>query len=162
MLIFRSRNTHTGLTLIELVVAMAILAILASLVIPMSEVTVARTKELELRRALRDIRSAIDAYKVDYDKAVAVKKIIVTIGDTGYPAELKKLVVGNDWGKLYPFKKKYLRRVPKDPFDRDNNGWGLRAYKDDIDSTVWGGKDVYDVYSQSEDVALNGTYYREW
>ena len=150
------------MTLIELVIAMAILAILAATVIPLAEVTVTRTKELELRRSLRDIRTALDAYKSDDDKAIAEKKVFATIGESGYPKELEKLVEGNDWGGLYPFKKKYLRRLPKDPFDRDNNGWGLRAYSDDADSTVWGGKDTYDVYSQSDDIALDGTYYREW
>ncbi|MEA3545249.1 MAG: prepilin-type N-terminal cleavage/methylation domain-containing protein [Thermodesulfobacteriota bacterium] len=155
-------NNRSGLTLIELVIAMAILAILAAAVIPMSEVTVTRTKELELRRALRDIRSAIDAYKIDYDKAVTEKKIFATIDKSGYPAELELLLSGNDWGGLYPFKKKYLRRIPADPFDRDNEGWGLRAYKDDADSTVWGGDDIYDVYSQSDAIALDGTDYREW
>jgi general secretion pathway protein G len=151
-----------GMTLIELVIAMAILAILAATVLPLSEVTVTRTKELEMRRSLRDIRSAIDVYKLDYDKAVAAKKIFATVGESGYPEELEKLLEGNDWGGLYPFKKKYLRRIPKNPFDRDNNGWGLRSYIDDADSTVWGGEDVYDVYSQSDDTALDGTYYRDW
>ncbi len=141
---------------------MAILAILAATVIPLSEVTVTRTKELELRRSLRDIRSAIDTYKLDYDKAVVEKKIFATVGDSGYPEELEKLLEGNDWGGLYTFKKKYLRRIPKDPFDRDNNGWGLRSYIDDADSSIWGGEDVYDVYSQSDDTALDGTYYRDW
>jgi general secretion pathway protein G len=158
----RCAKNYRGLTLIELVIAIAILAILAATVIPLSEVTVTRTKELELRRSLRDIRSAIDAYKLDYDKAVVEKKIFVTVGESGYPEELEKLLEGNDWGGLYPFKKKYLRRIPKDPFDRDNYGWGLRSYIDDADSTVWGGEDVYDVYSQSEAIALNGTTYREW
>ncbi len=153
---------NTGLTLIELVIAMAIMAILAATVIPLSEVTVTRTKELELRRSLRNIRSAIDTYKADYDKAVVEKKIFVTVGESGYPEELEQLLEGNDWGGLYPFKKKYLRRIPTDPFDRDDNGWGLRAYKDDADSTVWGGEDIYDVYSQSDAIALDGTYYREW
>jgi len=153
---------NTGLTLIELVIAMAILAILASTVIPLSEVAVTRTKELELRRALRDIRSAIDAYKADYDKAVAKKKIFVTIGKSGYPEELEQLLTGNDWGGLYSFKKKYLRRIPKDPFDRNKDGWGLRAYIDDADSTVWSGNDIYDVYSQSDGISLDGIYYREW
>lgn len=141
---------------------MAILAILAATVIPLSEVTVTRTKELELRRSLRDIRSAIDAYKLDYNKAVVEKKIFATVGESGYPEELEKLLEGSDWGGLYPFKKKYLRRIPKDPFDRDNYGWGLRSYIDDADSTVWGGEDVYDVYSQNEDIALDGTIYRDW
>ena len=151
-----------GLTLIELVIAMAILAILATIVLPLSEVTVTRTKELELRRTLRDMRDAIDAYKADYDSAVAAKKIFATIGESGYPEELEQLLEGNDWGGLYPFKKKYLRRLLKDPFDRDNDGWGLRSYSDDADSTAWGGEDVYDVYSQSDGMALDGTYYREW
>ncbi len=155
-------NNSTGLTLIELVIAMAILAILATAVIPMAEVTVTRTKELELRRTLRDIRSAIDDYKSDYDKAVAEKKIFVTIGKTGYPETLEQLLKGNEWGGLYPFKKKYLRRLPNDPFDRNEEGWGLRAYIDSADSTVWGGGDVYDIYSQSDSTALDGTYYREW
>ncbi|MDX2478712.1 MAG: prepilin-type N-terminal cleavage/methylation domain-containing protein [Desulfuromusa sp.] len=161
MMVLWTKNSK-GLSLIELVIAMAILAILAATVLPLTEVTVTRTKELELRRSLREIRSAIDAYKLDYDKAVTEKKIFVTVGESGYPEELEKLLEGNDWGGLYPFKKKYLRRTPKDPFDRDNYGWGLRAYADDADSTYWGGEDVYDVYSQSEAIALDGTIYREW
>ena len=160
------RNLYTkqaaGMTLIELVIAMAILAILAAMVLPLAEVTVTRTKELELRRALRVIRTAIDGYKQDYDKAVAEKKIFAIVGESGYPEELDILLEGNDWGGLYPFKKKYLRRVPEDPFDRDSYGWGLRAYLDEPDSTVWGGEDVYDVYSQSEAIALDGTSYRDW
>ncbi|SRR6056297_1068720 len=151
-----------GMTLIELVIAMAILAILAAMVLPLAEVTVTRTKELELRRSLQVIRTAIDTYKEDYDKAVAEKKIFATVGESGYPEELEILLEGKDWGGLYPFKKKYLRRLPKDPFDRDDYGWGLRAYRDEADSTVWGGEDVFDVYSQSDAVALDGTSYRDW
>ncbi|PLY04776.1 MAG: general secretion pathway protein GspG [Desulfuromonas sp.] len=150
------------MTLIELVIAMAILAILAAVVLPLAEVTVTRTKELELRRALRDVRTAIDEYRADYGQAVAEKKIIVTVGETGYPETLEVLVEGNDWGGLYPYKKKYLRRIPKDPFDRNEYGWGLRSYADDADSTVCGGDDVYDIYSQSDEVALDGSYYRDW
>ena len=153
---------NSGLTLIELLIAMTILAILATAVIPMAEVTVTRTKELELRRDLRQIRSAIDEWKADYDKAVADKKIFATVGETGYPESLEKLQEGNDWGGMYEFKKKYLRRIPKDPFDRFDQGWGLRAYTDEPDSTVWGGNDVYDVYSQSDEIALDGSYYRDW
>lgn len=151
-----------GLTLIELVIAMAILAILASVVLPLSEVTVTRTKEIELQRSLRQIRNAIDAYKADYDLAIKNKKIFVKIGDSGYPKTLELLLEGDDWGGLYPYKKKYLRRLPQDPFDREDYGWGLRSYIDDADTSVWGGEDVYDVYSQSDEVALDGTYYREW
>ena len=161
-MIARRFSATSGLTLIELVIAMAILAILASVVIPLSEVTVTRTKEVELRRALRDIRTAIDDYKADYDKAVKAKKFFATLGQSGYPEELEKLLEGNDWGGLYPYRKKYLRRIPKDPFDRDGVGWGLRSYIDEADSTQWGGEDVYDVYSQSDAIALDGTYYRDW
>lgn len=150
------------MTLIEIVITMTILAVLASAVIPLAEVTVQRTKELELRRALRTIRSAIDAYKADYDKAVLEKKIIPSINDNGYPEELQVLVEGADWGGLYEYKHKYLRRIPRDPFDVYDEGWGLRAYADDYDSTVWGGQDVYDVYSQSDKQGLDGTPYNSW
>lgn len=153
---------QTGLTLIELVIAIAILGILASTVIPLAEVTVTRTKELELRRSLRLIRSALDEYYKDYHEAVKQKKIFATVDASGYPEELDDLVKGQDLGGLYPFKKKYLRRIPPDPFDKYDNGWGLRSYEDEPDSTVWGGKDVYDIYSQSDQIALDGTYYRDW
>lgn len=155
-------HNQSGLTLIEIVIAMAILAILAAAVLPMAEVAVQRTKELELRRALRTIRTAIDEYKADYDKAVAENKITATIGDSGYPEELQKLVEGDDWGGLYEYKRKYLRRIPRDPFDENDEGWGLRSYADEPDSTVWGGQDVYDVYSQSDRRGLDGTPYNSW
>ncbi len=158
---------HRGLTLVELIIAMAILAVLAAAVLPMAEVTVKRTKELELRRALRTIRTAIDDYHADFRKAAypeAGKPQTYTpaINETGYPEELEVLVEGTDWGGLYPFKKKYLRRIPKDPFDKYDEGWGLRAYADEPDSTVYGGEDIYDVYSLSEETALDGTTYNTW
>lgn len=141
---------------------MAILAVLASVVIPMMEVAAKRGKELELRRSLREIRTAIDQYKADFDRAVEEKKIIPSINETGYPEALEDLVEGSDWGGLYPYKRKYLRRLPKDPFDEYDEGWGLRAYKDDPDSTVYGGDDIYDIYSQSQRYALDGTPYNTW
>ncbi|WP_245803893.1 type II secretion system protein [Geothermobacter hydrogeniphilus] len=158
----RYRVGHKGLSLIELIVTMAILAVLASAVLPMAEVTVKRTREIELQRSLRIVRNAIDAYKADFDRAVAEKKIIVSINDTGYPESLEVLLEGKDWGGLYPFKKRYLRRIPKDPFDRYNEGWGLRSLEDDPDSTVWGGDNVYDIYSQSDAIGLDGTPYNTW
>ena len=85
-------NDNTGLTLLELVIALSIMAVLAAAVIPMAEVTVQRTKELELKRSLREIRSALDAYKKDFDEAVAKKKIIVSIDATGYPEEMEALL----------------------------------------------------------------------
>lgn len=155
-------KNERGLTLIEMIIAVTILAILASAVIPFAEVNVKRTKELELRRSLRLMRTAIDDYKADYDKAVAQKKISAVVGETGYPESLDILLEGTDWGGLYPYKRKYLRRLPRDPFDQYGDGWGLRAYEDDHDSTVWGGNDIYDVYSQSDLTALDGTPYNTW
>jgi len=139
-----------------------ILGILAAAALPMAEVAATRNKELELRRSLREMRSAIDAWKADFDKAVADKKIIPSINESGYPESLEKLVEGNDWGGLYPYKRKYLRRIPVDPFDEYGDGWGMRSYKDDPDSTVYGGEDVFDVYSQSTRTALDGTEYQTW
>ncbi len=153
-----------GLTLVELLIAMAILSILAAAVLPVAEVTVRRSKEIELRRTLREMRTAIDAYKVDYDKAVKDNTLPggATLGDSGYPEDLETLVKGKDWGGPSKMKKKYLRRIPRDPFDEYDEGWGLRSYADDADSTVWGGDDIYDVYSQSTATALDGTLYNTW
>ena len=155
-------SAQRGLTLIELLICITILAILASVALPMAELTVTRTKEIELRQALREVRSAIDAWKDDYDKAAEQKKIITSINETGYPESLEELLEGNDWGGLYPYKRRYLRRIPKDPFDEYDEGWGLRSYKDDPDSTVYGGEDVYDIYSQSTRIGLDGTPYNTW
>lgn len=145
-----------------MVMAIAILAVLATAVIPMAQVTATRGKELELRRSLREIRTAIDNYKADFDKAAAEKKIITEIDETGYPESLEVLLEGNDWGGLYPYKRKYLRRLPKDPFDEYDEGWGLRSYKDDPDSTFYSGDDIFDVYSQSLRLSLDGTSYNTW
>lgn len=165
--ISRLRKDRRGLTLLELIIAMAIMAVLASAVLPMAEVTVKRSKEIELRRSLRMIRGAIDEYRADFDKASsreAGKPQFYTpaINETGYPEGLEDLVEGRDWGGMYPYKRKYLRRIPRDPFDRYDQGWGLRSYVDDPESTVWGGEDVYDVYSQSDSIALDGTPYSSW
>ncbi len=156
------RRGSRGLTFLELVITLAILALLASAVIPVAEVTVKRTKEIELRRSLRLMRSAIDDYKADFDKAVEEKKIIKALNENGYPKELEDLLKGDDWGGLYPYKRKYLRRIPTDPFDDYEQGWGLRSYSDDPESTVWGGEDIYDVYSQSDGIGLDGTPYNTW
>ena len=156
------RRRNAGLTLIEVIIAMSILAILASAVIPLAATTVRRTREIELRRSLREIRTAIDQYKYDYDRAVKEKKIIPTLGDTGYPKELENLVTGNAWGDLYTFNRKYLRRIPRDPFDKNNEGWGMRSMADEPDSLSWGGEDVFDVFSQSTEIGLDGTPYNTW
>ena len=165
MSVFRLRRDQCGLTLLELLITLAILAVLASAVLPMAEVTIKRSKEIELRRSLRLIRTAIDEYKADYDKAVADKKINATLGETGYPKELKALVDGEDWGGLYSPKRRYLRAIPKDPFVPSHlsveEGWALRDYRDEPGDS-WSGGDIYDVHSQSDGTALDGTPYNEW
>lgn len=145
-----------------MLIAMVILSILAAAVLPMAEMSVKRTKEMELKRALRQIRTAIDDYHRDFLEAKKRGTIQVSVDDVGYPKNLEVLVKGVDWGSLYPYKKKYLRRIPPDPFAPQGEGWGLRSYTDDPDSTVWGGKDVYDVYSQSDGIAIDGTHYNTW
>ncbi len=154
--------SNRGLTLLELIIALAILSVLASAVLPMAEVAVKRNKELELKRSLRILRNAIDEYKSDFDKAVEKKLIIPSVNETGYPREIDDLVEGVDWGGLYSFKKKYLRRIPVDPFDEYEEGWGFRSYSDEPDSLFWGGEDIYDVFSRSENTALDGTLYNTW
>ena len=155
-------HSEKGLTFLEILIAMIIMSILAAAVLPMAEMTVKRTKEIELQRSLRDIRNAIDTYKADFEKAKAAKKVTVAIDENGYPEDLDVLVNGQEWGDLYPTPRKYLRRIPKDPFDQYDEGWGFRSYKDDPDSTVWGGDDIYDIYSQSDGTALDGTPYNTW
>ena len=159
-------STRKGVTLVELVVTVTILAILAAVVMPLSQMTGRRTRELELRRNLRIIRVAIDDYKKSYDKAVLEQKIVPSLNKFGYPETLKELVEGRDFGGLYPTKKKFLRRIPADPFNppkgKDEPKWGLRSYSDKPDSTSWGGEDVYDIYSLNEGTAIDGTKYNEW
>ncbi len=162
MSILSSSRNQRGVTLLEMVLAMAILAVLASTVIPMAEMTVKRTREIELRQALREIRTAIDRYKADYDRCIFEQKCIEVIGESGYPEELELLLEATDWNGTLNAPSKYLRRIPKDPFDPYDEGWGGRSVTDDPDSTVSDGKDVFDVYSQSDATALDATYYADW
>lgn len=158
-------DNNRGVSLIELVVTMVILSILAGLILPSARMASTRTKELELRRSLREIRTALDEYKKHYDKAVEEGKLPKVENLSGYPEKLEVLVEGYDFGGLVKTKKKFLRRVPKDPFDpdpTDEEPWGMRSYVDDIESSSWGGQDVFDVYSQSEATALDGTKYKDW
>lgn len=162
----RNLTMTRGVTLIELVVTVAILAVLASAVLPLAEMSARRTRELELRRNLRIIRTAIDDFNRRYEKSLAEKKIQVVSNKSGYPATLQELVDGYDFGEVTPPKRKFLRRIPADPFNPPRSGeeprWGLRSYSDKPDSTSWGGEDVYDVYSLSEGTAIDGTKYKEW
>ncbi|PYQ15244.1 MAG: general secretion pathway protein GspG [Acidobacteria bacterium] len=155
-----ARPTEGGFTYLEMVATAAILMILASAVLPMTRVVRTRQKELELRRALRIIRTALD----DYKKAVDTGKIggtDVKVGSEGYPPDLDTLVKGvNQVGKT-DVKLKFLRRIPSDPMTGKTE-WGQRCYQDDPDSTSWCGENVWDVYSKSESKGLDGSHYKEW
>lgn len=150
-------NKNKGFTLIEMMATLAIISILATGIIPLSQVVYKRTKELELRNNLRVIRASLDRHKKMVDQGI----IPVSVGDSGYPETLEIMVTGVDLKTATGEKKKFLRRIPKDPVTRDGE-WGLRSYADEPGSTIWGGQDVYDVYSLSIEQALDGTYYKDW
>jgi general secretion pathway protein G len=153
-----------GFTLVEMIITLALLAVLALSVLPLGKMVAKRADEVELRRALRLIRDAIDAYK-----ALAVTEKIKVEEDTeGYPPTLEDLVKGvevedKDASGMGSRKKtvRFLRRIPLDPMTNSTD-WGLRSYQDDPDSDVWGEENVYDVYTKSPAVALDGTRYRDW
>ncbi len=150
-------RAEAGFTLIEMVVVAAVLSILAAAVIPFAHYAQKRSKEIELRAALRDMRYAIDEYKRYSDAGL----IPVDLGTDGYPPDLETLVDGVDLIGQVDKKVRFLRRIPLDPMTGDTE-WGLRSYQDDPDADSWGGEDVYDVHSQSEGVALDGTPYAQW
>ena len=152
-----------GFTLIELVITLAIVALLASIALPMADLATQRTREQELRRALRDIRDGIDAYKQASDEGRIVKKP----GESGYPHKLEELVDGVEdlknprRDKLY-----FMRRIPRDPFAAEPQAtavetWGKRSYASPPDEPKEG-DDVFDVYTRAEGKGINGRPYREW
>ncbi len=149
-----------GFTFVEMLVVVALVAILASAVMPLARVAAQRQREIELRRNLRDIRTAIDRYKDAADQGqIAATK--VKLGSEGYPPDLEILVVGVDAAGASDRKLKFLRRIPIDPMTREAV-WGMRSYDDKPDAKSWGGQNVYDVYSKSEGTALDGTKYQDW
>jgi general secretion pathway protein G len=150
-------NKHSGVTLIELLVAITVLGILAGVAMPLAQATATRTRELELRRTLRKTRESIDQFKAEYDKARANladarqefrKKL--SADRSGYPLTLEEMV-----------ETKILRRVPRDPMTADGK-WVIRSFSDNPESSLSDGKDVYDIRSASKAVALDGTRYDTW
>ncbi len=159
-------SQSNGVTLLELVITITILATLAAGILPLTSMAAKRTKEIELRRNLRTIRTALDDFKKCYDKAVEEKRILELENKSGYPETLEQLVDGYDFGGLYTTRKKFLRRIPPDPMNPSVESgkpqWGIRSYFDKTGSSSWGGEDVYDVYSLSEGMAIDGSKYQEW
>jgi len=155
------RGGQRGFTFIELAVVTAILLILASTVMPMAQVTSQRQRETELRRSLREMRTAIDKFKDSVDQGL-IPTTELEPGNEGYPPDLDTLVDGVSAANDATGRKlKFLRRVPIDPMTKGTE-WGKRAYQDRPDSTSWGGKNVFDVFTTSQGTALDGTKYRDW
>lgn len=152
-----AQRSSGGYSLVELVIVCVLLVILAAVALPLGRYTVKRGKEIQLRAALREMRNAIDEHKRYADAGL----IPVELGTDGYPSELEVLVEGVDVVGQVARTVKFLRRVPEDPMTGTIE-WGLRSYQDDRDSTSWGGENVYDVYSESEGVGLNGVPYQLW
>ena len=151
------RKRFGGFTLIELLITVAIVAILASAARPLSELNVKRAKELELRRALREIRDGLDAYR----QAAEDGRIERRVGDAGFPRRLEDLVEGVEDRRAANKQRIYfLRRLPRDPMTPEGQ-WGLRSYASPPDAPA-PGDDVFDVYTLSNGVGINGRPYREW
>jgi general secretion pathway protein G len=151
------RRSGRGLTLIELLVSISVLGILAAAAMPLAQVSAVRTRELEFRRSLRQLRDGIDRFKAEYDKAKGNAKEAreefkkkVSVDRTGYPLTLDELI-----------ETKTLRRIPRDTMDPEGK-WVTRSYSDNPESSLSDGKDVYDVHSASRRVALDGTTYDTW
>jgi general secretion pathway protein G len=154
-------DSSRGYSFIELLAVSAIILILASAIMPLVKVTVQRQKEMELRRALREMRTAIDRFKDAADlQMIAMQDL--EAGNEGYPESLELLVEGVTMsGDASGKKLKFLRRIPIDPMTRSSE-WGMRSYQDKPDSSGWGGQNVFDVYTKSDGVALDGTKYKDW
>jgi general secretion pathway protein G len=157
----KRRSREGGFTFVELLVVCTILLILAAAVMPLARVTMQRQREAELRRSLREMRTAIDRFKDAADAGVIAPSEIQA-GSENYPPSLEALVNGvtknNDATGV---KLKFLRRIPIDPMTKSNE-WGMRSYTDRPDSSSWGGSNVFDVYTKSDGKALDGTKYKEW
>jgi general secretion pathway protein G len=144
----------SGFTLIELVIATAILVTLTGMAVPLARVGIKREKERQLRYSLSEMREAIDRYKDIADRGA----FQIKVGSQGYPPDLEALVKGVE---INGKKLRFLRQIPVDPTTGQGD-WGLRSMQDDPDSDSWDGLSVYNVFSKSQDTALDGTQYKEW
>ena len=149
------RRRQRGVTLLEMIIVISILLVLMGAAVPVVRVSIRRAREVELRRDLWEMRSAIDKYKDAADRNAFVTKL----GTEGYPPDLDTLVNGVEaqGGK----KLRFLRRVPVDPMT-GNKDWGLRSMQDEPTAESWGGQNVFDVYSKSNGTGLDGTKYKDW
>jgi general secretion pathway protein G len=154
-----NKNRLKGFTLIELLIVIMIISILAIVAIPMVETSVKRNKEIQLRRNLRTIITAIDEYR-----KFVIKNNVEFDEDTyAFPEDIESLIDGVEYKDAQGEERiqKFLRKIPVDPMTSSYE-WGLRSYQDKRDSSSWGGENVYDVYTNSERKALDGTYYKDW
>ncbi len=155
----KTGKTESGFTLLELIITLAIIAILAAGTVPVARNMIKRQKEMELRQSLREIRKAIDSYKVFCDTG-SISPLDKKVEDECYPPTLETLVEG-----IRPMNKteltRFLRSIPNDPFTGKPD-WGLRSIQDSPDSTSWGGQNVFDVYTTAPGTALDGSKYADW
>ena len=151
---------YRGVTYLELIATATILVILASAILPMGRVAVKRQRELELRRSLRELRGAIDRYKLAVDQG-QIGGTDVKLGSEGYPPDLETLVKGVNRVGALDRKIKFLRRIPKDPMTNEDE-WGMRCCQDEPGESSWCGENVYDVFSNSKGKGLDGTTYDTW
>ena len=152
-------NKESGFTLVELIIVVIIISVLGAVAVPMVETSIKRGKEVQLRRNLRMIRSAIDEYRDFVEK----NKINLDEDRYGLPESLEELVIGIEYrDKSNKSRiKKFLRRIPKDPLTGSAE-WGLRSYQDKPNSRRWGGENIWDIFTKSEKKALDGSEYRDW
>ena len=154
------RREDRGYTFVEIIVVATIIMILASAIMPLAKVTAQRTREAELRRSLRELRTAIDKYKDAADLG-QIGSLDLKVGSENYPPDLETLVEGVTAANDATGRKlKFLRHVPIDPMTRSTD-WGMRSYQDKPDATRWGGQNVFDVYTTFDGKALDGTKYRD-